>query len=91
MLTLRRCLKRDRDRNVTIRPVSLTSQVCKLMEKIQVDSLWSFIAENDLITCQQHGFPRNCSCITQIIECLSDWTETYDQGSEMEYLNGYQS
>ena len=44
------------------RPVSLSSQVAKLMERL-------VITENDIISCRQHGLQSHCSCVTQLIEC----------------------
>ena len=31
-----------------------------------------------IISCPQHGFQSMCSCITKIIECLNDWTDSFD-------------
>ena len=50
------------------RPVSLTSQIVKLFERL------THITRNRIISCHQHGFQSMCSCITQLIECLNDWT-----------------
>ncbi len=60
------------------RPVSLTSQICKLMERLIQDSLWKHIHKNKLISCHQHGFQKGCSCITQLLECLADWVEAVE-------------
>ena len=71
------------------RPVSLTSQVAKLLERLVQEQLWEHIKRNNLITCDQHGFQSNCSCTTQLIECLSDWVEAYDRkvGIDAIYLD----
>ena len=34
---------------------------------------------NDIITCHQHGFLSRCSCLTNLLECLNDWTASYDR------------
>ncbi len=62
------------------RPVSLTSQVCKVMERLILDILWKHINKEKLISCQQHGFQKNCSCVTQLLECMHDWLECIDEG-----------
>ena len=56
------------------RPVSLTSQIVKLFERLIQDAIITHITRNRIISCHQHGFQRMCSCITQLIECLNDWT-----------------
>ncbi len=60
------------------RPVSLTSQICKLMERLTLDIMWKHINKEKLISCQQHGFlsPRvqmlgGLICITfRLSACL---------------------
>ena len=60
------------------RPVSLTSQVVKLLERVVLDNLQTLVKLNKTINCAQHGFQECCSCLTQLLECLNDWTENYD-------------
>jgi hypothetical protein len=71
------------------RPVSLTSQVIKLLEKILYDQLMDYVSKHDLISCHQHGFQKRCSCVTQLLECLFDWTKDYDEknGVDAIYLD----
>ena len=42
-----------------------------------------------IISCHQHGFQSMCSCITQLIECLNDWTDSFDNklGTDAIYLD----
>ena len=61
------------------RPVSLTSQVVKLFERILHKAINTYCEQNDIITCHQHGFLSRCSCLTNLLECLNDWTTAYDQ------------
>ena len=68
------------------RPVSLTSQICKLMERLIFDSLWQHVKQNNIIHCSQHGFQKNCSCVTQLIECLNDWIADYDKGLQTDVI-----
>ena len=60
------------------RPVSLTSQIVKLLERLFQDHLLKIISKNKTISCHQHGFQSRCSCISQLLECLNDWTDNYD-------------
>ena len=50
------------------RPISLTSVVGKLMESIMVDKITSFLESNLLLRSSQHGFRRQRSCLTNLIE-----------------------
>ena len=61
------------------RPVSLTSQIVKVLERIVQDHVLGTVQRNNLISCEQHGFQPNCSCITQLLECLFDWTNNFDE------------
>ena len=46
------------------RPISLTSVVSKIMEKLVRDKIMEHIEENNLFTKHQHGFRKGYSCIT---------------------------
>jgi hypothetical protein len=55
------------------RPVSLTSVVCRVMEKIISLSMISFLRANNLISTEQHGFLSKRSTVTQLLETVFDW------------------
>ena len=60
------------------RPVSLTSQVGKLFERIIRDYLVKFLEDNKLLRDSQHGFRTKRSCLTNLLEFLdlvSDWVD----------------
>ena len=61
------------------RPVSLTSQVVKILERLMQDSILKLLQENGTISCHQHGFQSGCSCVSQLLLCLNDWSESYDK------------
>ena len=50
----------------------------KLFERLIQDAIITDITRNRIISCHQHGFQTMCSCITQLIECLNDWTDSFD-------------
>ena len=56
------------------RPVSLTSVISKIMESIVRDEIVSHLMKNNLITDAQHGFVPGRDCMTQLLECIEDWT-----------------
>jgi len=56
------------------RPVSLTSVVCKIMEKVIVSQMTEYLQKHKIISKQQHGFFSRRSTITNLLETLNDWT-----------------
>ena len=62
------------------RPVSLTSVVSKLFEKIIKDHIQRYLDRNRLIRNTQHGFMPGKSCLTNLLEFLSYCTEEVDEG-----------
>ena len=59
------------------RPVSLTSQVVKIFERAILEQLLQFSRDYNIFTCHQHGFQAGCSCLTNLLECLNDWTQDF--------------
>ena len=62
------------------RPVSLTSVPCKVMEKLIKNEMIRHLETNDLFTKHQHGFTRNRSCITNLLESMDILTHALDNG-----------
>ena len=56
------------------RPVSLTSIVCKCMEKIVRTAVIEHLMSNNLISNAQFGFRNGRSCVLQLIDVMEDWT-----------------
>ena len=42
---------------------------------------------NNTINCNQHGFQDKCSCFSQLLECLNDWTDSYDKNIGTDIVN----
>jgi len=61
------------DSTANYRPVSLTSNVCKTMERIVQACMITFLRQNNLISREQHGFLAKRSTCTQLLETLNDW------------------
>ena len=70
--------KGDKKIALNYRPISLTSVVMKLFEKIIRDKLVTFLEANKLITENQHGFRRNRSCLTNLLEFFNDVYANWD-------------
>ena len=59
---------------VNYRPISLTDVACKVMETLVKNRIELHLSQNNLLSDCQHGFVRNKSTVTQLVECLNDWT-----------------
>ena len=68
------------------RPVSLTSHIGKLLEKIIKEELVSYLEHNKLIYETQHGFRSNKSCLTNLLEFLEAVADEIDQGRPVDIL-----
>ena len=62
------------------RPISLTSLVVKLMEKIVARKITAFFNTHHKLLQTQHGFRRNRSCQSQLLEAVHDWAKALDDG-----------
>ena len=57
------------------RAITLTSIVCKLLERIIVEILIKHLRKNNLQSKWQHGFTMKKSTVTNLIEALNVWSE----------------
>lgn len=68
------------------RPISLTSIVCRAMERILVKNLLPFLLEHDVIPDAQHGFLPGRSVITNLLVSANEWTKLMDQKLPVDVL-----
>jgi len=76
--------KGSRKKPGNYRPVSLTSQPCKVLERIIRKHISQHLEINDLISKHQHGFMKRKSCQTNLLEALEDWTRSLDEGNALD-------
>ena len=62
------------------RPISLTSHVCKVLESIIKERIVKHLFDFKLIKESQHGFVKNKSCLTNLLEYLTFVSECIDKG-----------
>ena len=62
------------------RPISLTSIICKIMEKIIRDDTVNHMIENTLFSENQFGFIKGRSTVLQMLIKMDEWTESLDKG-----------
>ena len=59
--------KGSRNKSENYRPVSLTSVICKLLERLIKDHMVDFLVRHKLLNPFQHGFPKARSCLTNML------------------------
>jgi len=62
------------------RPISLTSQLCKVFEAIVRDEVVHFLEKNKLIKDSQHGLRKGNSCLTNLLLFLDKILHSVDEG-----------
>ena len=62
------------------RPVSLTSQIGKIFERLIRDKIVKFLEENNKLKDSQHGFRARRSCLTNLLEFFDTVRDYVDQG-----------
>jgi hypothetical protein len=68
------------------RPVSLTSVICKVLEKLVVEQVTEHLVANDLKSPEQHGFTKGKSTVTNLLEAMNVWTEALMHGTPVDIL-----
>ena len=60
------------------RPVSLTDIICKILEKLVRRNIVDHLEQNELINPAQHGFVKDRSCVTNLLETFEQLTQILD-------------
>ena len=68
------------------RPVSLTSNVCKIMERIIKEEIVQYLKRNTIIKDSQHGFRSKKSCLTNLLEFMEKVSEQLDSGEPVDVI-----
>ena len=81
--------KGDRTDPSNYRPVSLTSQVCKVFESMVKEHITKHLTLNNILSDKQHGFREGRSCLTNLLEIIESWTDILDDddGVDVAYLD----
>ena len=81
--------KGDRTNPSNYRPVSLTSQVCKVLESLIRKHILEHLTTNKILSDRQHGFREGRSCLSNLLEAIEKWTEILDEddGIDVAYLD----
>ena len=68
------------------RPISLTSHISKVFEKIVVRRLVSYLEDLQLFNKSQHGFRSGRSCLSQLLEHYLTILSKLEKGEEVDII-----
>ena len=68
------------------RPVTLTSHIIKIFEKIMVKILVEYLDKSNLFNDHQHGFRKNRSCLSQLLEHYQLIIQCLEMGQEVSVI-----
>ena len=68
------------------RPVSLTSVICKLFERILQNKIVDHLEKNSLLKNSQHGFRGKLSCTSNLLAFLEYTTSNIDNGDPVDVI-----
>ena len=71
---------------INYRPVSLTSIVCKMMEKILRKHIMKHLTDEKLLTENQHGFISRRSTVTQLLSYIDKCCESISNGKVVDSI-----
>ena len=78
--------KGSRNKSENYRPVSLTSVICKLLERLIKYHMVEFLVKHKLLNSSQHGFLKARSCLTNMLCFLEEITKWIDVGSPVDII-----
>ena len=68
------------------RPLAMTPIPCKIMESIIKDDIVAHLEEQNLIRSSQHGFTKNKSCATNLLEFFEKVCQIFDEGDSVDLI-----
>ena len=81
-------LKEGKNPNLpeSYRPISLTSAVSKILEKIVHKYMMIYLSQNSILSPNQHGFLKNKSTLTNLLLTLNDITKAIDEKNNIDII-----
>ena len=68
------------------RPVSLTSELSKMLERLIRDHIVEHMMRNNLFSNKQYGFIKGRSTVLQLLCALEEWTEAMEKGISVDCI-----
>ena len=78
--------KGDKAKAENYRPISLTSHIIKIFERIIRKDLINYLESNNLITDAQHGFRSGRSCFTQLLDHIENILKSLQENNEVDVI-----
>ena len=78
--------KGSRSKPVNYRPISLTSHIIKIFERIVRDKLVDYLECNNLLNSFQHGFRHGHSCLSELLAHYDDLLTNLSQGNDVDVI-----
>ena len=78
--------KGSRAQAANYRPVSLTSHIIKIFERVLRQRIVHFLESNGLLCTQQHGFRSGHSCLTQLLHHFDEILQNFLNGDETDCI-----
>jgi len=78
--------KGDKTDAQNYRPVSLTSHLIKVFERVMRKALVKYIEKNNLLSRHQHGFRKSKSCVTQLLAHIDSILEMLSKGDNADVI-----
>ena len=78
--------KGDKTCTQNYRPISLTSIVCKILERLIRNRIFQHLEANRLLSDKQFGFRPKRSTTTQLLLALDHWTKLLDEGENFDVM-----
>ncbi|KAK6018461.1 hypothetical protein OSTOST_15948 [Ostertagia ostertagi] len=69
------------------RPISITPPPIKVLEKIVRDKILAWLNKNNSIPLEQHGFVTGASTVTELADCIFDWTLAINSGKSVDVIS----
>ena len=78
--------KGDKRKAGNYRPISLTSHIIKIFERIVRRNIISYLETNKIITDTQHGFRSGRSCFTQLLDHMENIYKNLQENKEVDVI-----
>ncbi|XP_046998192.1 uncharacterized protein LOC124613526 [Schistocerca americana] len=72
----------EKDNVNSYKPITITSCISKVLEKVMYDNLMKFINQNNIPSNEQHRFRNKRSMTTAIYECINSTLNSMDKKQE---------
>ena len=78
--------KGDKSLASNYRPISLTSHIIKIFERVMRKQIISYLETNNLLTNAQHGFRSGRSCLSQLLDHIDKIMQHFQDGHEVDVI-----